>query len=61
MSVAVFQLPDATAFPIPLIVKEKMKKLAENFPEGLHMKSGRDTTPFISESITSGSRPCATP
>ena len=51
MSVAVFQLPDANALDTAIIVKEKMKQLAENFPEGLQYEIRYDTTPFISESI----------
>jgi multidrug efflux pump len=51
VSIAVFQLPDANALDTAVIVKDKIKELAADFPEGVDYEIRYDTTPYISESI----------
>jgi multidrug efflux pump len=47
----VFQLPGANALETAQRVKDKMKELAQRFPEGIDYRIAYDTTPYISESI----------
>jgi multidrug efflux pump subunit AcrB len=51
VSLAVFQLPDANALDTAVLVKDKMKELARDFPPGLDYEIRYDTTPYITESI----------
>ena len=51
VGLAIFQLPDANALKTADQIKEKMKELSQDFPEGVHYEIGYDTTPFIRESI----------
>ena len=51
VSMAIFQLPDANALDTAVIVKDKVKELSKEFPEGMQFEIRYDTTPFISESI----------
>jgi multidrug efflux pump len=51
VSMAIFQLPDANALDTAVIVKDKIKELARDFPPGLQYEIRYDTTPYISESI----------
>jgi multidrug efflux pump len=51
VSLAIFQLPDANALDTAVIVKDKIKELAKDFPDGVAYEIRYDTTPFISESI----------
>ena len=51
VGLAIFQLPDANALATADLVKEKMRELSADFPEGLVHEIGYDTTPFIRESI----------
>ncbi|MHC5537683.1 efflux RND transporter permease subunit, partial [Singulisphaera rosea] len=51
VSLAIFQLPDANALDVAVAVKQKMKELAADFPDGVGFEIRYDTTPFIQESI----------
>lgn len=51
VGLAIFQLPDANALETADAVKERMKELSVDFPEGMIFEAGYDTTPFIRESI----------
>lgn len=51
VGLAIFQLPDANALETADAVKERMKELSVDFPEGMMFEAGYDTTPFIRESI----------
>jgi multidrug efflux pump len=51
IGLAIFQLSDANALDTADLVKDKMKELSNEFPEGIIYEIGYDTTPFISESI----------
>jgi multidrug efflux pump len=50
-NIAVFQLPYANALETADRVRDKLKELARDFPEGLRYVTVFDTTPFIRESI----------
>ncbi len=50
-NLGIFQLPGSNALDTAKRVKDKMKQLAERFPEGVEYRICYDTTPFISESI----------
>jgi HAE1 family hydrophobic/amphiphilic exporter-1 len=47
----IYQLPDANATEVAKLVKQKVKELSANFPEGLEYDIPFDTTLFIVESI----------
>ena len=51
VGLAVFQLADANALETADLVKQKMKELSAEFPEGMLYEIGYDTSPFIQESI----------
>ncbi len=51
VGLAIFQLPDANALETADAVKDRMKELSVDFPEGMIFEAGYDTTPFIRESI----------
>lgn len=51
VGLAIFQLPDANALATADFVKEKMKELYSEFPDGAVYDIGYDTTPFIRESV----------
>ncbi len=51
VGLAIFQLPDANALDTADRVKDRMKELAQDFPEGVQYGVSYDTTPFIRESI----------
>ncbi len=50
-SLGIFTLPDANALEVADIVKARVAKMAESFPEGMTYEIRYDTTPFIRESI----------
>jgi HAE1 family hydrophobic/amphiphilic exporter-1 len=47
----IYQLPDANATQVAMLVKEKMKELSVRFPEGLEYVVPYDTTAFILRSM----------
>jgi HAE1 family hydrophobic/amphiphilic exporter-1 len=47
----IYQLPDANATEVAMLVKEEMKKLSTRFPEGLEYVVPYDTTDFIFRSM----------
>jgi len=47
----IYQLPDANATEVAMLVKEKMKELSERFPDGLEYVVPYDTTAFILRSM----------
>ena len=47
----IYQLPDANATEVAMLVKDKMKDLSERFPDGLEYVVPYDTTAFILRSI----------
>jgi multidrug efflux pump len=51
VGLAIFQLPDANALETADLVKETVRELSADFPEGMMFEAGYDTTPFIRESI----------
>ena len=51
VGLAIFQLPDANALETADKIKDKMKELSADFPEGVEYAIGYDTTPFIRESV----------
>ena len=51
VGIAVWQLPSANALATADAIKETVKRIAEDFPEGMVAEVGFDTTPFIRESI----------
>ena len=51
VGLAVWQLPGSNALQVAEDVKATMKKLKENFPEGIEYEIAYDTTPFIEESV----------
>ncbi|MEY3173979.1 MAG: Efflux pump rane transporter BepG [Planctomycetota bacterium] len=51
VGLAIFQLPDANALETADLVKQTVRDLSADFPEGLMFEAGYDTTPFIRESI----------
>jgi multidrug efflux pump len=48
---AVFPLPGSNALDVATRVKQRMKELSRDFPEGLEYRIIYDTTPFIQQSI----------
>jgi multidrug efflux pump subunit AcrB len=50
-SLAVFQLPDANALDVAVVVKKKIKQLESEFPPGVMQEIRYDTTPYIDESL----------
>ncbi len=51
VGLAIFQLPDANALETADLVKQTVRELSADFPEGMIFEAGYDTTPFIRESI----------
>lgn len=51
VGLAVFQLADANALATADMIKNKMRELSKDFPDGVQYEIGYDTTPFIRESI----------
>ena len=51
VGLAIFMLPDANALETADLVKDKMKEMSKEFPEGITYEVGYDTTPFIRESV----------
>ena len=51
VGLAIFQLPDANALETADLVRDTVRKLSADFPEGMIFEAGYDTTPFIRESI----------
>jgi multidrug efflux pump len=51
VGLAIFQLSDANALETADLVKDKMKQMSGDFPDGVVYEIGYDTTPFIRESI----------
>ncbi|MCJ8320203.1 MAG: multidrug efflux RND transporter permease subunit [Colwellia sp.] len=47
----IYQLPDANATEVAMLVKDKMKELSERFPDGLEYVVPYDTTAFIIRSM----------
>ena len=47
----IYQLPDANATEVAMLVKEEMKKLSQRFPDGLEYVVPFDTTDFILRSM----------
>ena len=48
---AIYMLPGANALEVATNVKEAMKEISQNFPEGLEYKFPFDATEYISQSI----------
>ena len=53
VGLAIYQLPGSNALNTADAIRQKMEELKKRFPEGLDYSIVYDTTPFISESITS--------
>jgi multidrug efflux pump len=51
VTLAVFQLPGSNALTTANEIKDKMKELKKNFPQGVDYKIVYDTTVFINESV----------
>lgn len=51
IAIAVFQLYGANALQVASDIREKMKKIAENFPQGIEYSIPYDTTRFVQASI----------
>ncbi|MBI2824450.1 MAG: efflux RND transporter permease subunit [Planctomycetia bacterium] len=51
VALSIYQLPGSNALQTARGVYDKMKELAERFPDGLEYRIVYDTTPFIKESI----------
>ena len=51
VGLAIFQLPDANALETADLVRDTVRTLSADFPEGMMFEAGYDTTPFIRESI----------
>ena len=51
VAIPVFQLPGANALQLSNAVREKMKELAQNFPEGVTYEIDYDPTVFVRSSI----------
>ncbi len=49
--IAIFQLPGSNAITTAQAVRDKMERLAKNFPEGLRYDIPFDTTLFVKESV----------
>jgi hydrophobe/amphiphile efflux-1 (HAE1) family protein len=52
VALSVYQLPGSNALDVADAVADKMKQLADRFPEGVKYEIVYDTTPFIRQSIT---------
>jgi hydrophobe/amphiphile efflux-1 (HAE1) family protein len=52
VALSIYQLPGSNALDTARQVYNKMKELADSFPEGVEYKIVYDTTPFIHESVT---------
>ncbi|RPI75299.1 MAG: transporter, partial [Planctomycetaceae bacterium] len=52
VGLAIFQLPNANALATADLIRDKMRQVSADFPEGIVHEIGYDTTPFIQESIT---------
>src|SRR3954467_315420 len=61
VALSVYQRPGSNALQTARFVREKMEELKARFPQGVDYAIVYDTTPFILESSTRSSRPCATP
>jgi multidrug efflux pump subunit AcrB len=51
VAMSIYQLPGSNALSVASKVRQKMKKLARSFPDGLAYRIVYDTTPFITESV----------
>jgi hydrophobe/amphiphile efflux-1 (HAE1) family protein len=51
VALSIYQLPGSNAIHTARLVRAKMEKLAERFPQGVEYQIVYDTTPFIRESI----------
>jgi multidrug efflux pump subunit AcrB len=51
VALSIYQLPGSNALKVAGAVRQKMKDLKKNFPDGVDYRIAFDTTPFIRESV----------